>query len=102
MRSQLIDMKKVPCSSPSCKGRRVHYESPDVPRGVQEFWVPLTHAGPWYCSVECMCYGKIEGERTVEVSETPPGAGPEALTSSQGEEGPGEIPKRLEEMGCEL
>ena len=61
----VIDMKKVACVSPSCAGRRVHFEQPDVARGEQTFWVPATHPGPFFCSIECAIYWKSEMKKEI-------------------------------------
>jgi len=58
--SRAIEMKEVECSSTSCKWRRVHYEKPLQPRGIQKFWVPEAAEGPFYCSIECSLYGPQE------------------------------------------
>ena len=56
----VLDMKEVQCSSSSCPQRRIHHERPQEPRGAQFFWVPSSHPGPWYCSIECSVYGAHE------------------------------------------
>ena len=58
--SEVIEMKQVSCSSPSCGARRAHHEGPDEPRGVQSFWVEEGAEGPFFCSIECQLYYKIE------------------------------------------
>ena len=45
--------KKMPCSYDQCKYHRIHFELPDVPRGVQYVEVPDDWEGPAYCSVTC-------------------------------------------------
>lgn len=59
-------------------------------------WVPEDHNGPYYCSVECMNYGKIEGQRDQADTETPSGPGPEALSNPSGRED--EIEAALKEL----
>jgi hypothetical protein len=55
-----MGMKKVPCCSSACSGRRVHHERPDTPRGTQFCTVKANHTGPAYCSLNCYIYGKGE------------------------------------------
>lgn len=55
-------MKKVTCSTPSCAQRRAHHERPEDARGVQEFWVHEQTQAPYFCSIECQIYYKIESQ----------------------------------------
>ncbi len=66
---EIINMKKVSCQGPGCSNRRVHYEKPDEPRGIQEFWVAEWIEGPFFCSIECHAYWKGTGNgETVDIS----------------------------------
>ena len=47
-------MKKVPCSYHKCADHRVHFEKPDIPRGIQYIEVPDNFTGRAYCSVTCL------------------------------------------------
>ena len=77
-----IDMKKVACASSSCPSRRVHHERPE-PRGLQEFWVPTSVAGPFYCSIECSVYGRTEGATDVGQGQKPSNDCPEPPEQKQ-------------------
>lgn len=48
-------MKKVPCSGPSCSGRRPYYEK-DNPRGIVYVEILDKYDGKAFCSIECMLY----------------------------------------------
>ncbi len=49
--------KKQQCAGPGCGDRRIHHESPDVPRGPQFCEVPDDFAGDAYCSLSCAIMG---------------------------------------------
>lgn len=51
-------MKKVPCNGPGCETRRIHYESPETPRGIVLVEVPDEYEGNAFCSIECYSYYK--------------------------------------------
>jgi hypothetical protein len=53
-------MKQVPCAGPGCADRRVHFERPDTPRGIQMVEVPDDHEGLAFCSITCSLYWKAE------------------------------------------
>lgn len=45
---------KIPCSGPGCAERRIHWEEPNTPRGVQYVEVPDGFEGSKaYCSITC-------------------------------------------------
>lgn len=46
-------MKKVPCSGPACKERRIHWERPDMLRGTVLVEVPDDFKGDAWCSITC-------------------------------------------------
>jgi hypothetical protein len=50
---ELPKTKKLPCSGPQCSERRIHYERPDEPRGIQYVEVPEDFTGKAYCSHTC-------------------------------------------------
>ncbi len=65
-----IGTKRVPCDSPGCGDRRVHFERPDEPRGTQYCEVKANHAGPAFCSLNCYFYWKgCEKEKENEATE---------------------------------
>lgn len=45
--------KKVPCHYINCKHRRVHFEHPEEPRGIQLVEVPDDFSGQAFCSLTC-------------------------------------------------
>jgi hypothetical protein len=59
---ELPKVKLLPCSGPGCSDRRIHYERPDEPRGIQYVEVPIDFTGKAYCSINCAA---MDGALTV-------------------------------------
>ena len=53
---------RVPCAGKGCSERRIHFEHPNTPRGVQLVEVPEGHEDLVFCSIECWLYGPEEME----------------------------------------
>lgn len=61
---------KRPCSYALCGDRRIHWETPDEPRGTQYVEVPDDYPvdRPVYCSITCSV---MDGAMTLTVPKDP-------------------------------
>jgi hypothetical protein len=60
---------RVKCDGPGCANKRIHFEQPDTPRGIQYVSVPTNYHGPVFCSMECHMYWKAKCNPTVKETE---------------------------------
>lgn len=70
-KTKVIETKEVTCASTSCPRRRIHHESPLEERGLQKFWVKADEPGPYFCSIECYMYWKVESKEILDETNEP-------------------------------